>query len=110
MGLAVLGRERETRRWLLWSRAWAHESVLERRKGEASSLRDFEHAGELTVYEKFEQDIAGVCELAKRIDEKRLLHAVGLDPCGIGAIVDALEEVGIRGQDRGSWGSPRDGS
>ncbi len=100
LGLAVLGREKETRRWLLWFRGWAHESVLDRRKGEASILRDFEAAGELTVYEEFGEDIAGISQLAKRIDKKRLLHAVALDPYGVGAIVDALDEVGISGQDR----------
>ena len=42
LGVAVLGRETGTRRWLLWSKAWANPSVLERRKGEASLLRDFE--------------------------------------------------------------------
>src|SRR5262249_4504633 len=31
-GLAVLGRERETKRWLSWSHAWCHKGVLERRK------------------------------------------------------------------------------
>jgi phage terminase large subunit-like protein len=44
LGLAVLGRDRITRHWLLWSKAWAHGSVLERRKGEASVLRDFNAA------------------------------------------------------------------
>jgi phage terminase large subunit-like protein len=100
LGLAVLGREKQTRRWLLWSRGWAHQSVLERRKGEASNLRNFQDAGELTVYEEFGQDIAAISQLAKRIDDKKLLHAVALDPCSVGAIVDALDEVGISGQDR----------
>jgi phage terminase large subunit-like protein len=100
LGLAVLGREKETRRWLLWSKGWAHQSVLERRKGEASNLRDFQEDGELAVYEEFGQDIAAICQLAKRIDDKKLLHAVALDPYGVGAIVDALDEVGISGQDR----------
>ena len=35
LGLAVLGRDRDTRQWLLWTHAWAHTSVLERRKSEA---------------------------------------------------------------------------
>jgi phage terminase large subunit-like protein len=38
--------------------------------------------------------------LAARIEETRLLHAVGLDPFGVGAIVDAPAEAGITGQDR----------
>jgi phage terminase large subunit-like protein len=32
LGLAVIGREKVTRRWLLWAHAWAHTSVYERRR------------------------------------------------------------------------------
>ena len=32
LGMTVLGRCGETKHWLSWSRAWAHRSVLERRK------------------------------------------------------------------------------
>ena len=41
LGLAVLGRDAITREWLLWSHAWAHPSVLERRKSEAPRFKDF---------------------------------------------------------------------
>jgi len=85
---------------MLWSKAWAHVSVLDRRKGEASVLRDFEEAGELEIYDEFGQDIHDIAQLAQRIDEKGLLCAVALDPYGVGAVVDALDEVGIAGEDR----------
>jgi phage terminase large subunit-like protein len=100
LGVAVLGRHEKTRQWLLWSKAWAHVSVLERRKSEASVLRDFEEAGELVIYDEFGQDIHDIALLAQRVDEKGLLHSVALDPYGIGAIVDTLDEVGIAGEDR----------
>ncbi len=100
LGLAVLGRDRNTRQWLLWSRAWANPSVLERRKSEASVLRDFERAGELVICQQFGDDIAEIAALAKKVDKTGLLHAIGLDPFGVGAIVDALAEVGISGQER----------
>jgi phage terminase large subunit-like protein len=100
LGLAVLGREKETRRWLLWSRGWAHTSVLDRRKGEASNLHDFHDAGELVIYQEFGDDFAEIAQLAKRIEKNGLLHAVALDPYGVGAIVDALDEVGISGENR----------
>jgi phage terminase large subunit-like protein len=74
--------------------------VLDRRKGEGSVLRDFEEACELVIYEEFGQDIADIADLASRIDGKGLLYALALDPYGVGAIVDALDEVGITGQDR----------
>src|SRR5260370_26362288 len=64
LGLAVLGREEKTRQWLLWSRAWAHASVLERRKGGASTLRDFEEAGELVLCDSVGDDIGDSCALA----------------------------------------------
>ncbi|MBD1590406.1 terminase large subunit, partial [Pseudomonas sp. C2L12B] len=34
LGVAAVGRESGTRRWLVWTHAWAHPSVLERRKAE----------------------------------------------------------------------------
>ena len=74
--------------------------MLERRKGEASVLRAFEAAGELVIYEKFGQDIAEIAEIAQYIDNKGLLHAVALDPYGVDAIVDALDEAGTNGQER----------
>ena len=90
LGLAVLGREKETRRWLLWSKAWANPSVLDRRKSEASLLRDFEAAGELVVCTDYGQDIAEITELAQQLYDSGLLQAVALDPYGVGSIVDAL--------------------
>ena len=45
-------------------------------------------------------DIAEIAALAERIDESGKLGSVGLDPFGVGAIVDALAEVGIAGNDR----------
>lgn len=39
LGLAVVGREAGTRRWFHWAHAWAHPSVLERRKSEAPASR-----------------------------------------------------------------------
>jgi phage terminase large subunit-like protein len=100
LGFAVLGREKDSRRWLLWSKAWAHASVLERRKSEVSALRDFERAGELAICEHFGDDIEEIAALAERVDKTGLLQAVGLDPFGVGAVVDALAGVGIEGQDR----------
>ena len=97
LGLAVPGREKETRRWLLWSRAWANPSVLQPREGEVSMLRDFEEADELVICKEFGEDIAEIAELIQRIDTEGLFQAVALDPYGVGAIVDALDDAGING-------------
>ncbi|WP_207479556.1 terminase large subunit [Arenibaculum pallidiluteum] len=95
LGLAVVGRERVTNRWLLWAHAWAHTSVFARRKEIAPRLRDFEKDGDLTVVERLGDDIDGVVEVVRRCDEAGLLASVGLDPVGIGAIVDAMAEIGV---------------
>lgn len=100
LGLAVLGRDAVTRDWLLWSRAWAHQSVLARRRGEVSVLKDFEQAGDLSIVDDLGQDLAEITEVCRKVDATGRLSAVGLDPFGVGAIVDALAEVGIAGNDR----------
>ena len=38
LGLALVGREKGTRRWLVWSKGWAHRIVLTRRKEIAPRL------------------------------------------------------------------------
>lgn len=100
LGLTVVGRETETRRWLSWSRAWAHESVLALRKSEAPRMRDLERAGELVVVQDMEDAFQEAADVAARVDAAGLLAKVGLDPMGVGAIVDALAASGIEGNDR----------
>jgi phage terminase large subunit-like protein len=51
LGLSLIGRERGSGRWLAWGRAYAHVSVLRRRKSIASQLIDFATAGELEVFD-----------------------------------------------------------
>jgi phage terminase large subunit-like protein len=84
-------------------RQLARLAVLERRKSEVSILRGFDEAGELVNCERLGDGIADIAELAKYIEGKGPLHTVALDPYGVGAIVDTLDEVGITGQ-IGSWG------
>ena len=95
LGLAGVGRERGTRRWLTWTHAWAHPSVLERRKAEAPRIRDFAKDGHLTLVERIGDDIEEVAQLVAQVEQAGLLDKVGLDPAGVGAILDALEAAGI---------------
>lgn len=99
LGLCVLGRDSESGCWLAWCHAWAHPIVLERRKSEAPRLKDFERDGDLTLVERVGQDVSEVCEIVDRIQASGLLDKVGVDPAGIGAILDALADIGIE-QDR----------
>lgn len=90
LGLAVIGRDRETREWLLWTHAWAHQIALERRKEIAPRLLDFQSDGDLTIVEKIGDDIEQFADIIARLEETGLLHQIGLDPAGIGSILDAL--------------------
>jgi len=63
-------------------------------------LRDFEAAGEFVIRNEFGGDISEIAQLAQRLYENGLLQAVAFDPYGVGAIVDALNDVGISGEDR----------
>lgn len=100
LAVAVLGRETETRRWLLWVKAWADRSVLELRKSEAQKMRDLEAAGDLVFVDDLEAAFGDLADIAAQVDDTGLLAKVGLDPMGVGAIVDALADRDIAGNDR----------
>jgi phage terminase large subunit-like protein len=90
LGFAAIGRDRDTREWLLWTHAWAHPSVLIRRKSEAARFHDFARDGHLTLVKAIGDDVTEVAELVARIEMAGLLDKVGVDPAGVGAILDAL--------------------
>lgn len=95
LGLAVVGRDKVTRKWLAWTHAWAHPSVLERRKQEAARFQDFAKDGDLTLVKTIGDDVADVADIVSIVYESGLLDRVGVDPSGIGAILEALSEAGI---------------
>ena len=95
LGLAVLGRDKVTRDWILWSRAWAHPSVLERRKSEAARFRDFAKDGDLVMVKQIGDDVYEVAEICAKCEESGLLDKIGADPLGLGAILEALVEAEI---------------
>ncbi|MCT8165000.1 MULTISPECIES: terminase large subunit [unclassified Pseudomonas] len=95
LGLAVVGREATTRRWFHWAHAWAHPSVLERRKSEAPRLKDLEAVGDLTIVKRIGEDVEQFASIVARINETGLLDKVGLDPAGIGSVLDALADAGV---------------
>ncbi|WP_236233220.1 terminase large subunit [Pseudomonas tohonis] len=95
LGLSIMGRERDTRNWLHWAHAWAHPSVLERRKSEAPRLLDLQAAGDLTIVARIGDDVEQLAKFVARAHAADLLDKVGLDPAGIGAVLDGLVEAGI---------------
>ncbi len=95
LGLSVVGRDAETREWMAWHRAWAHPSVLERRKSEAARFRDFAKDGDLILVDRVGDDVEQVAQIAAEIEQAGLLDKVGIDPAGVGGILDALVQAGI---------------
>lgn len=95
LGLAAVGRDRETGEWLAWCKAWAHPVVLERRKAEAPRLLDLEKSGDLVIVEQIGEDVEQLAQDVKLIYDAGLLDKIGVDPYGIGAVLDALAASGI---------------
>lgn len=92
-GLAVIGRHRETRRWMLWTKAWAQPIVFERRKEIAEKLRDFERDGDLVVCKRVTQDSEEAAAIIVDLRDCGLLPeegGVGLDPAGVTALLEEL--------------------
>ena len=92
-GLAVIGREKVTKRWLMCSMAWAHPDVLERRKDIVADLNGFKKDGNLTICEDATQDIREAAAVVVMLMKAGLLperEGVGLDPYGVAALIDEL--------------------
>jgi phage terminase large subunit-like protein len=95
LGQYAIGRCKETRRWLCWGHAWAHPSVLERRKEIAPRLKDFAKQGHLTLVARIGDDVEEFAANVARVHEAGLLSKMGIDPSGIGGILDAMLLAGI---------------
>lgn len=99
LGLTVLGRlKADPRIWLSWSHAYAQPDVWERRKDIVSALDGFIRDGDLTKCVEPNDDIDGVCAILSLILEAGLFpeeYAIGLDPMGVAALIDALVAAGF---------------
>jgi len=95
LGLDVTGRVGASREWVTWTHAWAHESVLIRRKKEAARFKDFEKDGDLTIVERIGDDVLEVASIVAQVEQSGKLDKVGVDPAGIGSILDAMIEAGV---------------
>lgn len=92
LGLSVMGRSKEDPKiWFAWFHAWAHPSVLERRKEVAPRLRDFADAGQLTLVTRVGDDVKEVSDICQKCFMSDLLYKIGVDKAGISSILDELE-------------------
>lgn len=138
LGVAVIGREKGTKRWLGWAHGLISSIGLVRRKASLEEYRKFRDQGDLTVFRfagedgeeaetdpdiaellrdvpspsivpgELPLDIRYVIDLVVKVRDAGLLAQVGVDAAGIGAIVDALAEIGIT-QDAETLDSVRQG-
>lgn len=94
LGIAVLGRHADTKAWQHWGRAWADRGVLELRKSIAPELEDLAAQGELTLVDNLESEaVPEIVEICVRIRDAGLMpeeDGIGMDPEGVGSIIDAL--------------------
>lgn len=95
LGFAALGRVADSSDWLLWTHAWAHPSVMERRKSEAPRFLDFARDGDLTIVRQIGDDVDEVADLVAQIEGAGLLDKVGVDQHGLGGILDALDAAEV---------------
>lgn len=106
-GLSLLGRHKETRDWLLWTHAWCHKGVLDRRKSIASKLLDFQKAGDLTIVDDELEDISKIVRIIALVQKYGLLGGVAVDPAGIGELVDALATIKVTAENKLLIGAPQ---
>lgn len=91
LSIAVLGREKKTRKLLHWSHSWVNRMFVNRYPEVMGKFGNFQNDGDLTLVDANGDDIIQLCSYVKRV--KELLppeNAVGVDPAGIGQILDAL--------------------
>lgn len=98
LGLCLCGRDRTTKDWLFWFKAWAQPIVLDRRKDIADRLSSLSEAGELTICDYPTQDVEEIAEIINTVHEAGLFpdkYGIGLDAVGVAAITDAIAALGV---------------
>lgn len=93
LGLCVIGREKVTRKWLMWVRAWCHPMVLDKRKDIAPALKDFMKDGDLILCKNPVQDLIDVGDICVKVRSSGLLpkvHGIGVDRLGLPGLLDEL--------------------
>jgi len=101
LGFAVIGRDRHTRAWHSWARAWVHPEALEKRKEIAPRLKDFVAQGDLVICDDPTADLRQIAGICAEVHAAGLLpeaHGIGLDPYGVAALIDELALVGLEGE------------
>ena len=81
--------------WWVWTRAWCHTIALERRMSIAPTLQGFEKDGDLIIVKNIGDESEQVAQLCKQVFDSGKLDQIGLDPLGIGTLIEELDAVEI---------------
>ncbi len=96
LGFSALGRLKgNSRIWWLWNHAWCNKTAVERRKENAPKYADYEKEKSLTIVERIGDDIDQLAAIAKKVFDSGKLDKIGLDPLGLGGLLDGLLDAGI---------------
>lgn len=96
--IGFLGREKDTRDWLHWTRAWVVPDALDRRKEIAAALGDLAEAGDLVIEPDTVAHTAQMAALIGEVRDAGLLPAaggIGVDPWGVQTLLDELDALGF---------------
>lgn len=92
---SITNQKVQIKPWWIWGRAWCHKIALERRKSIAPTLEGFAKQGDLIIVENVGDESAQVAQLCEQINDSGKLANIGLDPLGIGTLIEELTAVGI---------------
>jgi phage terminase large subunit-like protein len=94
LALTVIGREKLTKRWISWSRAWIDKGEIGKRKVIESELRRFAGHGDLRIVNvRQAEDVREVGDIVEKIWAAGLLpekYGIGLDPVGVATIIGEI--------------------
>jgi phage terminase large subunit-like protein len=97
-GFSAIGRHAVSRVWWSWSWAWCLRPVLDLRKSIAPKLLELEALGQLSITDSAEQHVeaaADICVQIRDAGKFPVKAGIGLDPHGVAALVDRLEQDGF---------------
>jgi phage terminase large subunit-like protein len=95
LGVAVIGREKGTKKWLAWAHAFISPIGWDRRKANQAEYEGFIKDHDLTKVGRLPDDVTALVDIVKQCLDSGKLALVGADPAGLGTIVDALAEIDI---------------
>jgi phage terminase large subunit-like protein len=95
LALTVMGRDAETKCKLSWTHAWCAEIALQRREQIAPTARGFADDGDLTIVPEIGEDIEQLADIVSKVYASGKLDQIGLDPAGIGQILEAIQQKGV---------------